>query len=210
MTIDIDDRKVQRRGFSLWLSWTLATAAGMVLGFAPFALFVYPLELLWVRWLIPLWAGVWVGLLQWAVLRGYLTHSVDWVWGGGAGWALGYALGLLVIQTLADTGWGVLLGYVLFGLIIAVLQGPVLRREIPGALPWAVASAIGWAAGAYGGQLAVNVFNSGEPPDQLIVAAVIALVTGLIAGAITGLALVWIVRQPDVEVRPAVETGGQS
>jgi hypothetical protein len=37
----------------------------------------------------------------------------------------------------------------------------------------------------------------GGEVSQVVSSAVVAAVTGLVAGAITGMALVWIVRQPD-------------
>ncbi len=197
MTIDINEATVRRSGFSLWLAWTLATAAGMLLGLVPFAFFVADLDSGLVRILVPLLAGLLIGLLQWLALRPYLTRSVDWVLTGGAGWALGFALGLLVIQAIGGNPLGALLGYLLFGLIIGALQWPVLRREIPNALPWIIASMLGWALGAYLGQAVLTGLSGGEGLSQVVSTMVVAGVTGLVAGAITGLALVWIVRQPD-------------
>lgn len=204
MTIDISEATVKRSGVGLWLAWTLATAAGMLLGLVPFAAFAADLDLGLVRFLLPLVAGLLVGLFQWLALRPYLTRSVDWVLHGGAGWALGFALGLFVIQAIGGSALGAFVGYLLFGLIIAALQWPVLRREIPNALPWVIASMAGWALGAYLGQGVLNSLGSGAGVSQVVSSAVVAGVTGLVAGAITGLALVWIVRQPDREAVPGV------
>jgi hypothetical protein len=202
MAVDIDEVKVKRNALGLWLGWTLATTAGMLLGFLPFALLIENIELLAVRLLMPLWAGFLVGLFQWLVVRRFLTHSVNWIVNGGVGWALGYALGLLAIQLLKDGVWGVLVGYVLFGLMIAVLQWPVLRREIPNVLPWAGANVLGWALGAYIGRFV----STGSDPERalpiVVSTAIIASLTGLVAGAVTGLALVWIVRQPEQDWVP--------
>jgi hypothetical protein len=196
MAIDIDEAKVNRSEAGLWLAWTLATAAGMLLGFVPAALLVPEVEALWVRLLLPLWAGLLVGLFQWLALRPYLTHAVDWLVNGGAGWAAAFALGLLVIQFLGGL-WGTLLAYLVFGLIIAVFQWPVLRREIPSALAWVIASVLGWALGAWLSQLVLTAVAGGGPPNQVLESAVASGLTGLVAGAVTGLALVWIVRQPE-------------
>jgi hypothetical protein len=207
MAIDIDEAKVNRSEVTLWLAWTLATAAGMILGFVPFAFFVADLNLLLMRILLPLLAGVLVGLFQWLVLRPYLTHSVDWVLNGGAGWALGFALGLLVIQAMGRSPLGQLAAYVLFGLIVAGLQWPVLRREIPHVAPWVAASIVGWALGAYLSQASLGLLAAGGGEvNQVLSSLVIAGLTGLVAGAITGLALVWIVRQPDRAARPPAQT----
>jgi hypothetical protein len=204
MTLDISEAKVERNEFGLWLSWTLATGLGMLLGLLPFVLFIDDLDLLLARILVPLVAGFLVGTFQWLVLRPFLTHSVDWILNGGAGWALGYALGLVIIQALVDVPFGALLGYLLFGLIISVLQWPVLRREIPNAIPWVLASILGWALGAYLSQAILNLIVNTETTSQILSSAVLSGLTGLIAGAITGLALIWIVRKPEAE-EPALQ-----
>lgn len=197
--LDIDERKVAQNEIGLWLGWTLATAAGMVLGVLPWLPFLDNLDLGLARVIVPVWTGLLVGIFQWLVLRGYLTHAVDWIFNGGAGWAVGYALGLLAIQNLSEYAWGPLLGYILFGLVIAILQWPVLRREIPNAIPWIIASVVGWALGASLSQIVLDLFVSGNAVNPAWSATVIAGTTGLVAGAITGLVLVWIVRQPEHE-----------
>lgn len=208
MTIDIDETKVRRNEFGLWLGWTLATTAGMLFGLLPFMLLVEDLDLWLARILVPLWAGFLVGVFQWLVLKNYLTHSVDWILHGGAGWALGYALGLVVIQIVDENRLGALIGYILFGIIIGLIQWPVLRREIPNAIPWVLASVAGWALGSYTSQAVLNAFVTGDHVSQALSSAVISGITGLVAGAVTGLALVWIVRKPERELAPGMSQGG--
>jgi hypothetical protein len=208
MTIDIDETKVRRNEFGLWLGWTLATTAGMLFGLLPFMLLVEDLDLWLARILVPLWAGFLVGVFQWLVLKNYLTHSVDWILHGGAGWALGYALGLVAIQIFAENRLGALIGYILFGVIISLIQWPVLRREIPNAIPWVLASVAGWALGSYTSQAVLNAFVTGDQISQALSSAVISAVTGLVAGAITGAVLVWIVRKPERELDSDLVQGG--
>jgi hypothetical protein len=197
--LDIDERKVARNEFGLWFGWTLATGFGMLLGLLTFVPFLDLLDAGLARVVIPLWAGFLVGTFQWLVLRGFLTRSVDWVLNGGAGWAIGFGLGLIVIQALRDYAWGAVVGYVLFGIIIAAFQWPVLRREIPHAIPWILASVIGWAAGAYLSQSVLDLIVTGEALAPAVSTIIIAGTTGLVAGAITGLVLVYIARQPEKE-----------
>ena len=115
MAVDISEAKVKRNEFGLWLGWTLATAAGMLLGLPPLLLLIEELDLWLTRILAPLWAGLLLGLLQWLVLRRYLTHSMDWIMNAVAGWGLGYSLGLILIQALSGSPGGALLGYLAFG-----------------------------------------------------------------------------------------------
>jgi hypothetical protein len=101
-----------------------------------------------------------------------------------------------------------ILGYLLFGLSIAALQWPVLRHEIPNALVWVTVSVVGWALGAYLGQLVLSLLVASAAASPLLSTTVTVGITGLVAGAVTGLALVWIGRQPDRQARPAARAPG--
>jgi len=196
-SLDIDEAKLSQNEFGLWLGWTIATAGGMLLGLLPFVLLLDKINLFLARIVIPLWAGLLIGILQLVVLRRYLTHQLDWVL-QGSGWAIGYALGLVVIQIFNETPFMVLVGYILFGIIVGLIQWPIMRREIPSVFPWVAASIAGWALGAYLGQLALNLLAPEGPIIPAASMGVTSAITGLVAGAITGLALIWIVRQPEI------------
>jgi len=197
MTIDIDEVKVERNELGLWLGWTLATASGMLLGFLPTILLVDALSLGLAQIAVPVLAGTAIGLAQWLVLRRYVTASTQWDWTDGLSWAAGYILGLLLIQLLPSTVFAAFIGYFLFGVIVALVQWPVLRREIPQILTWVVASAVAWAIGYWASQAVLSLFT--DPLIEPVVGTtVIAVTSGLVAGAITGVALIWIVRRPEV------------
>ena len=197
MTIDIDEVKVERNELGLWVGWTLATAGGMLLGFLPTILLVNVLNLGLAQIAVPVLAGTVIGFAQWLVLRRYVTASTRWDWTDGISWAAGYILGLLLIQLLPSSIFAAFIGYFLFGVIVALVQWPVLRREIPQVLTWLLASAVAWAVGYWASQAVLSLFT-----DPLIApavgTAVIAITSGLVAGAITGLALIWIVRKPEI------------
>ena len=197
MSIDIDEVKVNRNEFGMWLGWTLATAVGMLLGFLLAIPVVNLLDLSWARVIVPLLAGFLIGLAQWVVLRDYLVDATDWILAGGTSWAVGYALGLFLINSLAGTVLGGLIGYILFGVIVAIVQWPMLRREIPNVWPWILANVIGWTAGFYLSQVALELFFNDPAIAPVASTSVISAISGLVAGAVTGLALVWIVRQPE-------------
>lgn len=197
MAIDINEAKVARNEFGMWLEWTLATALGMLLGFIPSILLVNILNLALARLIVPLVAGFLVGLAQWVVLRKYLNGVADWILAGGASWAVGYALGLLLMNGLTGTGLDGLIAYILFGVIVAFVQWPILRREIPNVWMWVLANVVGWTTGFYLSQISLDLFFNGSPIDPLTSTSVLSGVSGLVAGAITGIALIWIVRQPE-------------
>jgi len=198
MTIDIDEAKVERSEIGLWLGWTLATAGGMLLGFLPTILVVNMFDLGLAQIIVPVLAGTIIGFSQWIVLRRYVTATSDWILAGGTSWAVGYVLGLLLIQTLPSTIFIGIIGYPLFGLIVALVQWPVLRREIPNIVVWIVASSLGWAAGFWASQAVLSLFFTGQLIEPAVSTTVIAVTSGLVAGAITGVALVWIVRKPEL------------
>jgi hypothetical protein len=197
MTIDIDEVKVERNELGLWLGWTLATAGGMLLGFLPTILLINVLNLGLAQIAVPVLAGTVIGFAQWLVLRRYVTASTQWDWTDGISWAAGYILGLLLIQLLPSTVFAAFIGYFLFGAIVALVQWPVLRREIPQVFTWLVASAVAWAVGYWVSQAVLSLFT--DPLiDPIVGTTVIAVTSGLVAGAITGLALISIVRKPEV------------
>lgn len=197
MTIDINEAKVARNEFGMWLEWTLATAFGMLLGFLPSIVLVNIMELALARLIVPLFAGFLVGLAQWVVLRKYVNEVSDWILAAGASWAVGYALGLFIMNGLTGTGLDSFVGYMLFGIIVALVQWPILRREIPNVWMWILANVIGWTAGFYMSQVALDLFFNGPTIAPIASTSVISGVSGLVAGAITGIALIWIVRKPE-------------
>jgi hypothetical protein len=198
MTIDIDERKVKRNEFSLWLAWTLATTLGMLVGYLPLALLVNSLDLGFARVAVPIITGVLLGISQWLVLRPYLVGSYNWVFNHATGWAIGYTLGLFVVQWLARSPIGMMFGYIAFGVIISLFQYPILHHEVPHLFTWLVANVIGWTAGAYLSLLVAGAIFQKGAPTTVTSTLVIIGVTGLVAGAFTALALILIVRQPDL------------
>lgn len=202
MAVDFDEAKVRRGGSALWLGWAFATMIGMALGYLPSALFVEQVDLGLARVVVPLLAGLLIGLMQWLVLRNYLTHCGDWVFNMVGSWMAAYTVGLFVVSFFARSVIAVALAYILFGVIVAVIQWPVLRREIPQLWMWILANVVGWTLGGLAAQGVMLLLFGDNPPSLLASTLVNAAVTGLVAGLITGLALVRIVREPD---RPYVE-----
>lgn len=197
MTIDINESKVKRNETGLWLAWTFATALGMIVGYLPLALLVGSLDLGVALVIVPIISGTLLGLAQWLVLRPYITKSYDWILNQAVGWVVGFTLGLFVVQLLSKTPLGMLVGFMAFGLIVALFQYPILRREIPHLVSWIVANVIGWTLGAFLSQLMASAFFQNSLPTTFTSVLISVGITGLVAGAITALAFIRIVRQPD-------------
>lgn len=197
MTIDLSETKVKRNEFILWLAWTFATTIGMLVGYLPLAFLIGSLDLGIARAIVPIITGLLLGLAQWLVLRPYVRKSHDWIINHAVGWVVGYTLGLYVVQLLARTPLGMMLGFICFGIIVALFQFPILRREIPNIAVWILANAVGWTLGAYLSLLVSGYFFQIAIPSTFTSVLVAVGITGLVAGAVTALALIWIVRQPD-------------
>jgi hypothetical protein len=198
MTIDLDEAKVEHSEIGLWLGWTVATAGGMLLGFLTSIPLVNLLNLGFAQIIVPVLAGTIIGFAQWIVLRRYVTASSRWVLADGISWAVGYILGLFLIQLLPSSFFAAFIGYFLFGVIVALVQWPLLRREIPHILTWILANALAWAVGFWASQGALSLLFHGPSIEPALSTTVIAVTSGLVAGAITGVALVLIVRKPEV------------
>jgi hypothetical protein len=164
--------------------------AGLVIGYLPLALLVSQIELGIAGIIVPLLARLLIGMARWLVLRQFLTDCRNWMFNLTASWVAGYAIGLLVVDRFAGNFSALLISYLLFGLIVAFFQWPVLRRETPQILPRVLANVIGWTLGAPASQWTLTVIFANQPIGPLAV-------TLLIAGAVTGLALVYIIHRPE-------------
>jgi len=182
-------------GWVFWLQWVLASTVGVVVGMFTGAIFVMSvLE----RYDVPrepvgygLWGivlGIVVGVLQWLVLRRRVSGAGWWVLASAAA---GYGtLRFLDAGPLESLSFGALLSFTgvvaLGGAVTGTLQWLVLRGQVSRAGWWVLASTVGWA-------LSVTVAKQFPPDGQDLV------VIGAILGALTGGALVWLLRQPAKE-----------
>jgi hypothetical protein len=121
--------------------------------------------------------GASVGTMQWLVLRRHICRAGWWVLASVLGMGLGFALVRAVTPALSRVGGGLAYGVVngaAVGTLVGTMQWLVLRRPVSRAGWWVLVSALGM-----GVSFAL---------DQGV---------GLLAGvAMTGMALVWLLRQP--------------
>jgi hypothetical protein len=125
--------------------------------------------------------GASIGALQWLVLRRQLSRAAWWVVTTALGIGLGFALVSAVSPAVSRVlGGGPSYGFVnggLVGTLVGTLQWLVLRQHGSRAGWWVLASALGTGVS----------FAVGQVVGQLV------------GVALTGLALVWILRQPAQE-----------
>ena len=115
-----------------------------------------------------------MGALHWLILRRYLTDAFRWVWANIAAAAVGFLL--VWIVSLFDPLLGQVVGVGLYGTVAGTLQWLILRRQIPRAGWWVLVSSVGWI-------VAIPIGDITGPPGWALY------------GAITGVALVWLLRQ---------------
>lgn len=198
----------------IWAAWTLATAAGELLGFAvpalagalAFWLLGEPdtgagaLTLAATVLVAGIGEGAILGAFQWRVLRRALPaiSRRAWVGATAAGAAAAWALGLLPSTLDALIGlptriqiaaWTALALPLLC--TIGVAQAMVLRQHVHGVRRWVAANALAWLLGLPVTFIGPALVPDGSPPAVWVTVFIASgLAMGMIVGAITGLALI--------------------
>jgi hypothetical protein len=189
METQLPEQRISRQtrlGLGFWFQWIIANAAGLAIGMAirqfMFGLGPWATNTLVVGAVV----GAVLGVAQFINLREHVGRAGPlWVLSNLAGWAIGWSVGWQVGWTVFQ-GLGInevftLIG-ALAGTIGGVIQWLLLRKQLYQAGWWIIANAFGWAAG-----MAIGFAVGGAFGWPLI---------GAVAGAITGLPLIWLLRRP--------------
>jgi len=163
-------------GWGLWLWWVVASTVGFAGGRYAGMAVGKPEEIIVAGYT---WVGVgWIGsaVLQWLALRRRLVNAGGWVLAGVVGAAVAGAVVFGAGAVNADVGW--VAGAILLGPAVGFLQWwLVLRGQIAHTGWWVLVSAVGWFGAMF--------FSA--PLGWLAL--------GPLYGAITGLALVKLLRR---------------
>lgn len=160
-----------------WLLWIVATfAPGVIFSVtAPAAWLLYPLL---------------IGLLQWLVLRRHFRGAGLWMAATAAGLVCSsYLAGRYVLEDLYVGQRGELdpiLSHSAFGAVLGVAQWLVLRRASGRAFWWVLVNMLGWPM-AWAASRIVDLVLNIDVANWIDLA-----VRGTVAGAVTGLVLVWL------------------
>lgn len=142
-----------------------------------------------------------VGILQWIVLRREIDHAGRWVLASTIGWIIGLALGwsasMVLNQSSSDAVHSAAMGAItgaIGGSASGTMQWIIMWQEDTGSAWWLLASIVGWGA-AFAAAWSAAWLISGF---LVVIAtyAVMGIVVGTLGGAITGIALVWLLRRP--------------
>lgn len=183
-----------RVGWRFWLLWVLASTVGSLAGFfVGFVVGAVVEEILpnYGSAAIAAGVGAGVGILQWFVLRWRVSRSGWWVLASILGLAVAAVLGTAVALAGGDptTPWGFAGVLVVGGAMAGLMQWFVLRRQVSRAGWWVLASTVGWAVSG-------PVLGLSAQYGMYFSPLVVSLGGGVGLGAVTGLALVWLLRQP--------------
>jgi len=207
-----------RSGFGLWWRWTLATALGEFVGFAvpaivgalvaatlgTAALVSNDLVLTLALSIAGFAEGTALAYAQWRVLRLPLPHIAarDWVVPTALAAAIAYPFGMtpaiLANVVPLDSPLfiaSIIVASVFILLSIGAAQWLTLRHHLPRAGWWIPANVVAWLVGLPAPFIGIALVPNDSPTLAFILAGVLSgLLMGIAVGAITGLALVRLLR----------------
>ncbi len=187
-------------GYAFWFWWMLVSTIGLFIvvmigqsgiGEVFLTVIVFGLS-----------SGIVIGVLQWLVLRQQLNQAYWWVLATAVGWSTSLIIvsRIQLIDKLSDEWfvfYGIIFGIV-SGVIVGAMQWLILKQQVIKAGWWVLISIISYTGGSTLGAGAAYILSVDMNP---MVGAVVfwltfAAVFGIISGAITGTALIWLLRQP--------------
>jgi hypothetical protein len=198
-------------GIGFWLRWVIASFLGFAVGgmIGGFIMFAFHGELwrLGFAFFGPIF-GAAGGIVQWFVLRQYIARSGGWV----LATAVSYTLATVAAPLIFSLPYSdpAVAGMVTFaavaGIVGGILQWLVLRRKIPHAGWWMLASILGLVLGmGIGGPVAMTLGQAGR---ELEATVVFGILFGVGVGAIPGAALVWLLKHPKSGLRAEAASQG--
>lgn len=183
-------------GKGYWLAWFLANVIGFGMGAVlgvSFAYRFFPTDTFDAMNGITLGIvmGAIGGYLQWVALRERIAGTGLWTLASALGFGLAMGAPLAADPEENPAMAGFLVAAV-FGVVSGILQWLILRRNIPRAGWWLLANVLGSLVGTITFPIAVVISETGNWSLAIIV---FGMGFGAGHGAITGAALVWLLRQ---------------
>lgn len=133
--------------------------------------------------------GAITGVLQWSILRHWISQLNWWVIISVVGFSVGESLGATsFFDQLAFAGIARL---TTLGTLVGIAQWLILRRYFPKAGRWIIANTLGWGLGAI-----IGILVGGSIANILLFP-----VSGAVAGAITGQALIKMLNETAIQAR---------
>lgn len=120
--------------------------------------------------------GLLTGLLQFTLLRQYLTNMAWWIAATFLGWLMAFVTGFFIIMILEQRNdtFSIMFGMLLIGATIAVPQWWLLRKRVRNASWWILANGIGWCLTGL-----LNLVTSEPFPVLLAIALIPTIATSI-------------------------------
>jgi hypothetical protein len=115
--------------------------------------------------------GIGLGIFQWLILQHRIGNAWRWI----VATAIGWAFGALIIEFFLPPGQDFIAG-LLSGVMIGIPQWLILKQEVSWSFWWIMINIVAWTTGM--------AFLPG------------VMLTGVIVGALTGIALILLIRFP--------------
>ena len=195
---------VNTLGSAFWLAWVLASSVGWIVGMSlAWLLSEFVSPLMQGGWMVAFWAvggmvvGINFGINQWFLIRpvrhGTLGRRANWwVLATVLGWAISLVV-VIGVEAGAEIGY-TLVGLVI-GLAVGIPQSLILSSNVNRGWLWVAAQCVAWMAG----------FSAVSILDKAVGFAAV----GVISGAISGGALIWLIGRQLPEGEPDQPITGQ-
>jgi hypothetical protein len=182
----------------LFNSWLLCTVAGWLVGLSLVIVAAVLGDLLGpggFRFMVGLGMGAGVGLMQERIVRYWFGPARPWLWSSVIGIGAPFMLSDLLTAIRPGLSVPLLLNVGAGGLLAGYLQARFLKKHVTGANRWIVACIAGWALAA------ATTLVSGLLTGVLsgfygaLINLALILLGGVVLGAVTGLALLFMLRR---------------
>jgi hypothetical protein len=206
MSVSTKKEKVQ-----FWWKWTLINALALILGYI-ISVFVVllineiifdntvdewgsPFEQTVVQIALGIVIGFSIGITQWRLLRKVFNVSSFWLYSVVIGFTILELIAGIILWKL-DINRGELnfiefnaLAHALIlaitGLIIGIIQMPLLKKQYAGSVYWVVASTLAWG---------ISILITAIDQDFGLALLITFILGAILYGAITGATLMWILK----------------
>jgi hypothetical protein len=185
-TTDPDD--LVPPGCGLFIGWVLANIVGAAIGWALGWRLSFSGPQILSVFMIGATMGAALGLMQWLMIRGWVKSAAGWLAASILGWGTGFAVGVAIAQqfNLVEAWFGLVTG-ASAGALLGIFQWFVLRRHVSAAFWWIPANIFAWTSG-------LLFYRPGM--------SAIGAMYGILAGLVTGVALLWLLFRPTPEAEP--------
>ncbi len=144
--------------------------------------------------------GAALGFSQQVLMRNELALPARWILLSALGWGIGFVSASLSTSATGqalDAWLSSLVSWALIGASIGVAQHVWLRDQVERATWWIAGNIVSWVLGPPLAAMGISVLVSlGLNPNDSTGALVSSALIGAVGGAFTGLALIWLLRNP--------------